>query len=89
MRFTANDVSACCLRATGVNALLCAGIDTNIIRLLDRWRLDETMQYLHCQARLVLKNFAHRILIGGHSLLSRTNSSLRIKLPTLSPDFGT
>ena len=63
--FTANDVSARCLRAAGANALLCAGIDTDVIRLLGRWRSDEMMRYLHCQARPVLRDFAQQMLHGG------------------------
>ena len=31
-------------------ALLCAGIDSDIIWLVGRWRLDEVLRYLHVQA---------------------------------------
>jgi hypothetical protein len=34
-------VSACSMRAAGAMALLCANVDSNVIRLLGRWRSDE------------------------------------------------
>jgi hypothetical protein len=63
--FTANDVSARCLRAAGANALLCAGVDTDVIRLLGRWRSDEMLRYLHTQAGPVLRDFSRKMLAGG------------------------
>ena len=63
--FLPSDVSARCLRAAGANALLCANIDTDIIRLLGRWRSDEMLRYLHLQAAPVMKNFARAMLSGG------------------------
>ena len=59
------DVSARCLRAAGANAPLCAKVDTDIIRLLRRWRSDEMLRYLHLQAAPVMKNFARDMLAGG------------------------
>ena len=41
--FLPQDVSARCLRAAGANALLCDGVDTDVIRLLGRWRSDEML----------------------------------------------
>ena len=37
---SSEDVTARSLHASGANALLCAGVDTDIIRLLGRWRSD-------------------------------------------------
>ena len=43
-------ISARSLRSEGAMALLCAGIDSDIIRLVGRWRSDEMLRYLHVQA---------------------------------------
>ena len=63
--FLPSDVSARCLRAAGANALLCGGVDTDIIRLLGRWRSDEMLRYLHTQAGPVLRDFSRKMLAGG------------------------
>ena len=63
--FLPTDVSARCLRAAGANALLCAKVDTDIIRLLGRWRSDEMLRYLHLQAQPIMKNYARLMLDGG------------------------
>ena len=67
--FLPTDVSARCLRAAGANALLCAKVDTDIIRLLGRWRSDEMLRYLHLQAAPVMRNFARDMLAGGNFTL--------------------
>jgi hypothetical protein len=46
-------------------ALLCAHVDTDIIRLLGRWRSDEMLRYLHVQAEPVMRDFSRRMLSGG------------------------
>ena len=63
--FLPSDVSARCLRAAGANALLCGGVDTDVIRLLGRWRSDEMLRYLHTQAGPVLRDFSKKMLAGG------------------------
>ena len=65
MGFLPQDVSARCLRAAGANALLCGGVDTDVIRLLGRWRSDEMLRYLHTQAGPVLRDFSRKMLAGG------------------------
>ena len=67
--FLPSDVSACCLRAAGANALLCAEVDTNVIRLLGRWRSDEMLRYLHCQAHPIMRDFSKRMMQGGNFTL--------------------
>jgi hypothetical protein len=52
------DISARSLRAAGAMALLCAQVDTDVIRLLGRWRSDEMLRYLHVQAEPVMRDFA-------------------------------
>lgn len=59
-------MSARCLRAAGANALLCAQVDPDIIRLLGRWRSDEMLRYLHLQAAPIMSDFAPRMLQGGN-----------------------
>ena len=63
--FSPTDVTALCLRASGANALLCAGVDTDVIRLIGRWRSDEMLRYLHTQVSPLLKDFSRRMLAGG------------------------
>lgn len=46
-------------------ALLCLGVDTNISKLISRWRSDEMLRYWHVQTRPVMKGFARRILMMG------------------------
>ena len=63
--FLPKDVTARCLRASGANALLCAGVDTDVIRLIGRWRSDEMLRYLHTQVGPLLRGFSQRMLSGG------------------------
>lgn len=64
--FLPHHVSARSLRASGAMALLCANVDTDRIQLIGRWRSDEMLRYLHVQAEPVMRNFAARMLQGGH-----------------------
>jgi len=68
--FNPTDISARCLRAAGAMALLCAHVDTDVIRLLGRWRSDEMLRYLHLQAEPVMRDFARLMLAGGHFVLN-------------------
>jgi hypothetical protein len=54
-------LSARSLRAGGAMALLCARVDTDIIRLVGRWRSDEMLRYLHLQAYPLMHTFASRM----------------------------
>jgi hypothetical protein len=63
--FLPSDISARSLRAAGAMALLCAQVDSDIIRLLGRWRSDEMLRYLHVQAEPVMRDFSRRMLTGG------------------------
>ena len=67
--FLPSDVSARCLRAAGANALLCAKVDPDLIRLLGRWRSDEMLRYLHLQAAPLMNDFSRRMLHGGQFTL--------------------
>jgi hypothetical protein len=46
-------------------ALLCAQVDTDIIRLLGRWRSDEVLRYLTVQAAPVMQDFSSWMLNQG------------------------
>jgi len=63
--FLPKDISARSLRAAGAMALLCAQVDSDIIRLLGRWRSDEMLRYLHVQAEPVMRNFSSQMLQHG------------------------
>ena len=59
------DVSAQCLRAAGATALLLAQVDTDIIRLIGRWKSDEMLRYLHIQAYPLMRNYSQLMLSAG------------------------
>jgi len=63
--FLPADVTARSLRAAGANALPCAQVDSDTIRLFGRWRSDEMFRYLHLQAEPVMHHFARQMLSGG------------------------
>ena len=67
--FLPSDVSARCLRAAGANALLLANVDSDVIRLIGRWRSDEMLRYLHVQAAPLMTNYSRRMLAAGHYTL--------------------
>jgi hypothetical protein len=59
------DISACSLRARRAITLLCAHIDSNIIRLVGQWRSDEMLRYLHVQAYPLMGNLAQQMTTTG------------------------
>ena len=63
-------VSAQSFRAAGAMALLCSGVDTDIINLIGRWRSDKMLPYLHVQAETIMRNYS-KIMIshGNYNLL--------------------
>jgi hypothetical protein len=65
-----NDISARSLRAGGAMALLCAHVDTDIIRLLGRWQSDAMMRYLHLQALPAMNRFANLMTSGGNDTVT-------------------
>ncbi len=70
--YTPADVSIRSTRSGGAMALLCAGVDSDRIRLLGRWRSDEMYRYLHVQAQPVMTGLAAAMLRGGFFRLSPT-----------------
>ena len=67
--FFPKDVSARCLRAAGANALLLSKVDSDVIRLIGRWRSDEMLRYLHVQAAPLMSDYAKRMLASGNFTL--------------------
>jgi hypothetical protein len=72
--FLPSDVSARSLRAAGAMALLCAKVDTDMIRLVGRWRSDEMLRYLHVQAEPTMRNFSSQMLRHGTFVLHPNSS---------------
>jgi hypothetical protein len=66
---SSSDVSVRSLRSSGAMALLCAKVDTDMIRLLGRWRSDEMLRYLHIQSFPIVAPFASQMLRHGHFTL--------------------
>jgi len=66
------DISIRSLRSSSAMALLCAKVDTDMIRLLGRWRSDKMLRYLHVQSFPLLAPIAHQMLHHGHFTLMPT-----------------
>jgi hypothetical protein len=60
-----SDISIRSLRSSGAMALLCAKVDTDVIRLLGTWRSDEMLRYLHVQSFPLLAPLAPQMLRHG------------------------
>ena len=52
-------------------ALLCAGIDADIIKLVGRWRSDAMFRYLHAQALPIVRQLAKSMVNHGEFTLAR------------------
>ena len=59
-------ISARSLRPGGATALLCAGIDSDAIQLLGRWRSDAMLRYLRVQAHTFASRYSHRMWAAGN-----------------------
>jgi len=60
------EISIRSLRSSGAMALLCARVDTDMIRLLGRWRSDKMLRYLHVQSFPLLAPLSQQMLRHGH-----------------------
>ena len=70
-----HEVSARSLRASGAMALLLAGVDTDIIRIIGRWRSNAMLRYLHVTARTLTHNHAQLMhAAGDYDLLAPTDN---------------
>jgi hypothetical protein len=63
------NISARSLRAGGAMALLVGGCDTNVIKLLARWRSDSMMRYLHQRATPISQKLAASMFTSDFSFL--------------------
>ena len=63
--FLNKEVSAGSLRAAGAQALLLGKVDTNVIRLIGRWKSDAMLRYLHVQAHPLMQDYASIMLKAG------------------------
>ena len=64
--FTHKYVSAWSPRAAGAMALLCSGVDTDIINLIVCWRSDKMLRYLHVQAEPIMRNYSKLMISHGN-----------------------
>ena len=55
---TAQYFSICYLLVSWTMALLCAGIDSGVIKLIKHWRSDKVIHYLHVQVVPVMNFFS-------------------------------
>ena len=63
--FTLEGVSAQSMRAGGAMALLMACVNTDMIRLVGRWRSDVMLRYLHTTAQTFTEGLASRMVQHG------------------------
>ena len=71
--YTLADVSVRSTRAGGAMALLSAGVDSDILRMVGRWKsADEMFRYLHVQAHPIMNGLAAAMLNGGDFRLTPT-----------------
>jgi hypothetical protein len=80
--FTAADISAKSLRASGAMALLNEKVDRNVIQLIGRWKSDTMLRYLHVQAHNLMSGFSQLMLEGGNFAL--IPNELGATLPTFT-----
>lgn len=58
-------ISARSVRPGGATALLCSGVESDVIQLLGRWRSDAMLRYLRVTALATRDNHAQRMLLAG------------------------
>ena len=46
-------------------ALLCSGIDSDIIKVIGRWCSNKILRYLHVQAEPLMRNFSRVMFTHG------------------------
>ena len=46
-------------------ALLCAGVDSDRLRMIGHWKSDELFRYLHVQAQPIMTGLSAAMLRGG------------------------
>jgi hypothetical protein len=76
--FLPSDVCARSLRAAGAMALLSEHVDTDVIRLIGRWRSDEMLRYLHVQCPSLMKGYSALMLRGGNYALIPSSTGAQL-----------
>jgi len=76
------DVTGRSLRAGGAMAMLCGSVDSDVIRLIGRWRSDAMFRYLHAQALPLISPLAPTMLQHGAFTLM-PNAGLPPAVPPL------
>ena len=80
-------LSARSLRPGGATALLCAGVDADVIQLLGRWHSDAMLRYLRAAAAAG-PDFAQRMLDAGAFTFAASAAAASLPLPIQAPpDF--
>jgi len=64
------ELSSHSTRPGGAKALLCARVDSDIIRLVGCWRSDKMFRYLHAQAYPLMHTFAQQMINHGSFTLA-------------------
>ena len=82
--FPPQDISARALRAGGAMALLCAQVDTDVIKLVGRWQSDQMLRYLHLQAYPKMHSFSKLMFTGGNFTLLNNATVPNNALPILA-----
>jgi hypothetical protein len=74
LNYLSTDISPRSLRSGGAMALLCGNIDTDVIKLVGRWKSDAIFRYLHAQALPIVTNLS-RVMVqhGAYTLLPGSN----------------
>ena len=68
-------IEARSLRSGGATALVCAKIDTVLIRLIGRWKSDAMLVYLRAQAEATTADIAARMLVAGAYTFAPTTAN--------------
>ena len=74
------NIEARSLRSGGAMALLCGGIDKDVIQLVGCWKSDAVFRYLHAQALPLVANLSSVMLChGSFTLLPSSNVPLEAR----------
>jgi hypothetical protein len=78
-------LSARSLRPGGATALLCAGIETDVIKLVGRWKSDAMMTYLRVAALAHTRNLAQDMLQHGAYTFTPAAAAAAQPVPNEAP----
>ena len=78
-------LSARSLRPGGATALLCANIDSDVIKLLGRWKSDAMFRYLRAQAHIHSAQFSQKMLNSGRYTFAPQPADVSQPIPREAP----